>query len=252
MATLGQSQVEACLPQTGTTDASQTAYADLMNAAAIAVAGINTAMAVRMAKLQYEIAQDYLDVSKAWRDYYNGTFRPVEDQELAEGRALTAYGPHYDWAVGQAKNTAKILNMGKLCAAAQSTNQYAVGTRAARIKDQITSDAFAIASSAGLGYRIETAKKDALDDRRWKRLEGIANRGRDMVAGNTSYSQLAAGIFGDLGAQAGGSAAGAIHYLGYASERRPTFYGQAGAGVRPYSAIGTNEFSTADLGTVWL
>lgn len=228
MATLPQSEVGSCLPQTGTNDASQTSYANLMNAAAIAVAGINTAAAIRMAKLQSEIAQDYLDIAKSWRDYYNNTFRPIEDQELSEGRALTPYEPHFDWVVGQAKNTAKVLNKGKLCQAARSTNQYAVGLRAARIKDQIASDAFAIAASAGLGYRIELARKDALDDRRWKRLESILNRGRDMIAGNTSYSQLAAGIFGSLGAQAAEGASGAIRYLGYASERRPTVYSQVG------------------------
>lgn len=214
-----------CIPAvTSTTDASKTGYADILQAAAVVVAGVNTVMAIRMANLQAEIAEDYLKIAKAWRNYYNDVFRPAEDQELAEAWALPEYVAHHSYTAGQARNTGRIKMAYQVHRAVQRTSSYAIGLRAARIKDYLMQEAFTLGAMAGLGHRLETDKADVMDDRRWKKREQVLNRGRDMVAQNVSFSQLAAGIFGDLGRQAAEGAGGAMAYLGYSSARQPTEY----------------------------
>lgn len=215
---------KACNPKRGQTDSNKSGSADILRAAAVAVAAINTAAAIKMADLQWEIAKDYLDIAKSWRNYYNNTYKPGEDQELAEAWALQPHPLHFETAIGRARATARFQFRDQLDRVIQGTSQYCVGLREALLKDMVNAEAQALAAISGLGQRNEQAHKDALDDVRWKKREQVLNRGRNMIADNITYSNMAAGIFGDLGAQAAKGAGGAMHYLGYTGTRRDTEY----------------------------
>lgn len=206
----------------GATDNGRGIVATLMNAAAIAAATTSTAAAIQMADLQWDIAKQYLDISKWWREYYNTVYRPVEDQELAEAWALPFTPPIYDTAMGRAQTFARLQFAGVADKSVQCTSPYCTGLRSALLKDVMNAEAAAVAAAANLGYRNERAYVTARDDVRWKRREQVLNRGRDMTANNVQFSSLAAGIFGDLGKQAGAAAGGALKYLGYQMNRNET------------------------------
>ena len=198
----------------GISDSGKNILGAILNLAALGVAGINTAAAIDMATQQYEIADDYYDIAKWWRDYYYNAYAPVENQELWEAQSLPIEEPLYDMAVGRAKTRARLQFKGMATKAMQCTSEYCTGLRQAFLRDMVIAEATAVAASAALGYRNERAYVTARNDVRWKRQFETVQRGRGFVANNVQYANLAFGIFGDLGKQAGAGAAGAIKYLG--------------------------------------
>lgn len=207
---------------TGQSDTGKNAIGTIMDAAAVAVAGINTAAAIKMADWQYDIAKQYLDISKWWRNYYNSTYRPWEDVELEEAKALELELPLYDTMVGRSRTYGRLQFKGMAERSAQCTSEYCTGLRGALIKDVMVSEATVLSELSNLGYRNERAYVEARNDVRWKRREETINRGRNLPAGNVQFMQLAYGIFGSLGKQAAMGASGAIGYLGYSWNRNET------------------------------
>lgn len=223
-----------CNPLHGVTDADKSSYANLLQAAAVAVAGINTAAAIQMADQQYQIAKLYLDIAKSWRNYYNNSYVPVENQELAEAFGLQKETPLERVAIGRARTVARAQLEGQLDHIMEGVSQYCTGFRAAMIKDQVTIQAQTLASLAGAGQRNEDAYVDAKNALRFKRITETLNRGRGIIANNAAFANMAAGIYGDLGKQAREGAAGAVYYLGWSAARRPTEYAQTTYYQRPY------------------
>ncbi len=218
---LGDSD-ESC--NSGQTDEGKGAVALLLQLAAIAVAGINTAAAIEMAMKQYDIANRYLNISKWWRNFYNTAYKPVEDQELEEARNLKLPKAIYDTARGRAKTYARIEAKGDAENAMMCTSEYCTGLRAALLKDEIEKEMAMAVALDQLGYRNERAYLEARDDVIWRRKYNTVKRGRDLLAETINFGQLSFGIFGDLGRAAGQAAGGAMRFLGYARERRETQY----------------------------
>jgi len=220
----------------GVSDSGKSTAASILEAAAIAVAGYNTAAAIYYATKQYDIAKDYLDIAKWWRNYYNSTYKPWEDQELAEAWALAREKPFYDITVGRTRNYGNLEFKGMAEKSMQCTSAYCTGLRAALLKDVVNAHSMALGALSNMGFRNERAYVDARDDVRWKRRENVLNRGRDMIAENIQFSNLAAGIYGDLAAQAGQAASGAIGYLGYSFNKNETQFPTLMRGVVPRKA----------------
>jgi len=217
-------EFDPCFPLNGETDAGKLAIGAVWDVAAAAFAAYNSYVAIQMAKKQDAIARRYLNIAQAHRDWYNTGFKPLEDQELAEAWALPETTPNWDTAIGRAKATGKFLFRNRLELRMRGTRPCDTGLRVGVLKDEINIQSAAVAVMAGLGLRNERARVDAMNDRRWKRREQVLNRGRDMMADNVVYGTLAAGIYGDMGRQAGKGAEGALYFLGYSSERRQTQY----------------------------
>lgn len=215
----------------GQSNANKSIVGSIMEAMAIAVAGINTAAAIYIADKQYDIAKDYLDIAKWWRNYYNSTYKPWENKELEEAWALEEEKPMYDITVGRTRTFGRIQSKGMAEAAIRCTSEYCTGLRGALLKDALNAEATSLAALSNLGYRNERAYIEARNDVRWERRANVLNRGRDMIANNIQFSQLSFGIFGDLLTQAGKGAAGAIGYLGYSWNRNETQYPVFARGV---------------------
>lgn len=209
---------------TGVTNTGKSLLGSIMQAAAIAVAVLNADAQRKMAKWQQEIAQDYLNIAKWYREFYNNTYRPGEDQELREAWAMEEYEPMYDVTIGRVRNYGRINMAGAASKAVRCTSPYCTGLRGAVLKDAKNVEATQLAAFSNMGYRIERAYMEAMNDVRWQRREQVLNRGRDMIAGNIKTSSLAAGIFGDLGQQAGAATGSALYYLGYNREKMDTSY----------------------------
>lgn len=208
----------------GQTDSGKNAVGTIMELAALAVAGINTAAAITMANQQYEIAKDYLDIAEWWRDWYNTVYKPWEDKELEEIWNLEEETPEYDITIGRTRTYARMEFKGMDYQGIRCTSEYCTGLRGALLKDAFVAEATATAALSNLGWQNEKAWVEARNDLRWKKILSVANRGRDMIADNVQFTQLAFGIFGDLGKQAGASIGGAIGYLGYSRNRNETKY----------------------------
>lgn len=226
----------------GQTNLGKDAVGTLMDAATVAVATINTAAAIKIADKQYDIAKQYLDIAKWWRNYYNSTYKPWEDVELSEAWAIQETTPLYDAAIGQAKTYGRMRFKGVADKRLQCTSEYCTGLRAALLKDIMAEEADTLASMASLGYRNERAYVEARNDVRWQRRAETVKRGRDMIAGNIQFSKLSFGIFGNLGAQAGVAAGGALRAYSYFQERRETEYPGVyleGGGMMPQAPVST-------------
>lgn len=231
----------------GQTDQGKSTSATIMEAAAIAIAVANTGAATYFADKQYDIAKQYLDIAKWWRNYYKSAYVPWENKELEEAKNLPIEQPYYDVAIGRSRTYGRLQFRGLAEKSIQCTSEYCTGLREALLKDVLNSEATTLAALSNLGYRNERAFVEARNDERWQRRAETLNRGRGMVANNVQFSQLAFGIFGDLGKQAGAGAAGAVRYLGYSWNRNETMYptlmrGQPAA-VPPRS---TSKIETTD------
>lgn len=235
----------------GVTDNGKSLIGSIMDAAAVAVAVLNTKTAIEMAELQYGIAKQYLDIAKWYRNYYNNTYKPLEDQELEEAWALEPFDAMYDITIGRTRNHARLQFAGVAEKSIQCTSAYCTGLRQALIKDTLNAEAASLAALSNMGYRNERAYKAARDSRRWERRLQVLNRGRGLIANNIQFSSLAAGIYGDIGQQAGAAAGGAIRYLGYSWNRNetqfPTLMRGVGQEVEPtvITASGTVTQPTA-------
>lgn len=208
----------------GQSNQSKNEVGQIANLAAMAIAAINTGAAIYTADKQYELAKRYSRIAKWWRDYYNSTYAPWENQELEEAKSLVPVDPIYDTAVGRAKTFARIQFNDLAARSIQCTGAHCTGLRGALLKDVLTSEASALSAAANLGYRNERAYVEARNDNDWAKKIAVVNRGRGLLAEHINFGVLSFGIFGDLGAQAAQAAGGAIGYLGYVWNRNETVY----------------------------
>jgi hypothetical protein len=211
-----------CVITPGPSDAGRVAISVVWQAAAAVLAAVNVSSSMEMAQKQFDLAQRYYRIARAWRDWYNQGFVPLENKELDEIWDEGPYEPHYEAAAGRASVTAKLVFKDKLEQVLRCTSSYATGLRQALIKDMVSLTGSATAFAEGLGIRNERARTEIMDGLRWKHREAAVSRGRGMAASNVTYAQLAAGIYGDLANQAGKAAAGYVRFIGYAEERLKT------------------------------
>jgi hypothetical protein len=223
-----------CIQNPGPTDKGRVAISVAWQVAAAALGAANAVTSAEMASKQFDLAQRYYQIARQWRDWYNQGYVPLEDMELdeiwAEGKAEPLYGA----AAGRASVLAKLAFGDRIGDALRCTHEYATGLRQALLKDGIRSMAEGVAASEGMGIRNERARVEALNDLRWKHREAAAMRGRGMAASNVAFAQLAAGIYGDLGRQAGQAAAGYVRSIFFARERMGSLFpsGERGKGIR--------------------
>lgn len=208
----------------GLTDSDKVSLSSLWDIVPAVIAAYNTGQAIDYALKQYEIAKDYLTISQWWRDYYNGYFKPLEDQELSESMALTEITPHYDTMRGRAQTAGRIKFKNAVNKSVQCTSEYCTGLRQQMLYDTMEQEAKVVSTLTGLGYRNERAYYESRSDVRWKRMINTAARGRDLQAQAINSSQLAYGIYGTLGQQVAKGAEGAATAAGYMWFRNDTHY----------------------------
>lgn len=221
----------------GITDSGLTWAARAAQAAAVLVAGYNTAAAVKMAEKQESLAKGYLNIAKEQRNYFNELYAPCEDAEISEACNPEPYEMHSDSTAGRMMATVRHQFAGRPEKDVACIGRYCTGKVAAVIKDLSVAEGQALAAVFGLGVRYEEARKEAKDDLQWNRRAQALNRGRDLLAEAVDYSGFAYGLFGRLGAQAAQGAAGAVGYLGYASTRRDTVYPERVPLTRPQERV---------------
>jgi hypothetical protein len=217
-------QGTACASTRGETDVGRTLIGTIWQVAAAALTVANTAVSASIASKQMELAKDYYQIAKNWRDWYNSGFKPLEDKEIEEVTAEAKVEPFYDIAIGRAIALGKNALKNKAYESIKCLSCYETGAQASRFKKYFEVSNRIIGSAASLGYRNERDRVTARELRRWTRKEQVISRGRDMASSNVSFASIAGKIFGSLAAQAGKAAGGYFGFLGYSQERMPTRY----------------------------
>ncbi len=215
---------DECAKERGINDEGRTLFANLLTAAAIGSAAYNTARAVQIAMDEWEMAKKYWKIARNWLDYYQDSFAPIEDQELAEARNLSIEEPDYDIARGRTRVVAWLQYKGVLEKTMRCTSRYCTGLRMDMLGDLAAAQGAAVALADGLGYRNERAYVEARNDIRFEKMLNTAKRGRNMVADNVSLAKTSAGIYGSAWNQAWEGLSGAGYFLGYQANRNPTAY----------------------------
>lgn len=228
-----------CQPVRGE-DSSQHDYiANLIRVAAIAVAGYNAYKAYDIAKAEWDMAKRHWQIAKDWLDYYRDYYAPVEDQELAEARALKKEEPDYETARGRARTTAWLAFKSKVTDAVRPTSRYATGRRQDILMELTSAQGAAVALADGLGYRNERAYVQSRDDVRFQKIMSVLHRGRDMASDNVSLARETANIYGDQWDQTMKGLNAAGRTLGYLNNRNPTQYPAMSMGMVVGGAAGS-------------
>lgn len=213
-----------CVPNRGVSDSDRFNFGTLLTVAAYAAAGYSAYKAYDIAYAEWEMAKKYYNIAKAWLDYYNDYFAPVENQEISEARALEYETASYEVARGRARAAAWFEFRGKLRTLLRPTSRYATGLRRDMLVGLARAQADAVALADGLGYRNERAYVETRNDVLFKRKLETAKRGRNLVSEAPSLGMASAGIYGDLLDQAWEGLKGAGTFLGYTDNRFRTYY----------------------------
>ena len=181
-----------------------------------AVLAYNTMNSLRMAKLQRDLGQKYLELAEDHRKYYNERYKPLEISLTQEALALPKYVRDKEQLnTGQMLMSGRGRNAGKIDKAISCTGRYCTGQRAAIMTDKLLEQAVTESMVAGLGFRYTDREEINHNNLRWGKREQVMKIGRDIPTEAVSYASLAAGTFGSLGKQAGVAAEGAMGFLAY-------------------------------------
>ncbi len=221
-------QVSASDPRCGSTgvdDAGIFSVATIRTAIATGTSALNLANSVKMAKLQEDIAEGYAKLAEDARNYYKEEYKPLELDNLKEVEKLAEYSRDKESMYrGQMILSARNSIAGKLEGALSCTGRYCTGQRVSILNDALIEQAAVESSIAALAHRYVDDEEIVRNALRWERRRGVLDLGRDIPTASVAYAELAAGIFGSLGAQSGKAAEGIVGSLGFGRNRRQTEY----------------------------
>lgn len=164
----------------------------------------NTLMALKIAKLQRDLGEKYLQLSEDHRNYYNERYKPLEESMTKEAAALPYYERNKDpLYTGQMLVTAKNRTRGAIDKSISCTGRYCTGQRNAIMTDQLLDQAANESLVAGMAHRYADREEITHNNLRWDKREQVMKVGRDIPTEAASYANMAMGVLGDLTAQAG-------------------------------------------------
>lgn len=193
-----------------------------------AVLAYNTLNNLRMAKLQRDLGEKYLELAEEHRRYYNNRYKPLEIAITKEALSLPKYNRDKEgFYTGQMLISTRGKYAGRTDKAMSCTGRYCTGQRAAIMIDQLLEQATSESIVTGFAHRYTDREEITYNNLRWEKREQVMKIGRDIPTEAVSYASLSAGTFGSLGKQAGQAAEGAMSFLAYRRgetqypERRP-------------------------------
>lgn len=216
---------DAQCSSTGVDDSGIFSVSAIRTAIATGTSALNLANAAKMARLQEDIAEGYAKLAEDARNYYKNEYKPLELDNLEAVKAL----PKYDRSKESLYRGQMILSVrdkiaGKVETAMSCTGRYCTGQRATILNDALIEQAASEASIAAFAHRFVDDEEIVRNALRWERRRGVLDLGRGIPTSSVAYAELAAGIFGSLGAQSGKAAEGIVGSLGFSRNRNPTDY----------------------------
>lgn len=226
----------------GVDDSGIFSVSTIRTAIATGTSALNLANAAKMARLQEDIAEGYAKLAEDARNYYKEEYKPLELENLKEVSKLPLYDRSKESMYrGQMVLSVRDKIAGKLEAAMSCTGRYCTGQRTTLLNDALIEQAASEASIAALAHRYVDDEEIVRNALRWERRRGVLDLGRGIPTSSVAYAELAAGIFGSLGAQSGKAAEGIVGSLGFSRNRNPTEYPDRREPIvvqrRPYEPI---------------
>lgn len=210
---------------TGVDDTGIFSVSSIRTAIATGTSALNLANSAKMARLQEEIAEGYAKLAEDARNYYKEEYKPLELENLKEVSKIPLYSRKKESMYrGQMILSARDSIAGKLEGAMSCTGRYCTGQRASLLNDALIEQAAIESSIAALAHRYVDDEEIVRNALRWERRRGVLDLGRDIPTSSVAYAELAAGIFGSLGAQSGKAAQGIVSSLGFGRNRQQTEY----------------------------
>lgn len=207
-------------------------------AASIGVAIINTLMAIKIAKMQRDIANRYKDMFLEDHNRYMNVYAPRENEYMLSLGEAPIYKEQYkergdlynNFFNGSTKLSDAWANMAirqvPLCVDPTLTNSRELYRSTLQ------------ANTNDTARRQEDYDKIVHDDLRFKRRADALDRGRSLVVNSAEFANKASGLYGQLGSGIGAAAEGAMGALGYFGARNNTGYP---TGVTSYDAVDTSH-----------
>ena len=210
---------------TGVTDAGIQRTARIRSLLNYAILSVNTYTALKIAKMQHDLADDYASLAESYRKYYEDNYQPLERELAAEALAEPLYDRKKENLIkGQMMISTKKPFIGKLEKALSCTGRYCTGQRASLINDTLLEQAMAESMACGLAHRYVDEEEITRNTLRWERRNNVLKLGRDIPTEALSYADLATGTLGSIGNQASKAAEGAAWFAGYGGRRLDTIY----------------------------
>lgn len=178
-------------------------------AAMAAVATINTTAATLIALRQLTLANKYYDLAKEARDYWKGTFKPLEVAFVNEVKNMPMYTPQYDVTAGRFLAATKQQFKKAFDAIGNTASRYCTGLTATLMRDALVAQAAAEGDVINMAYRYEDGRKQIFDEVRHSRRSQALALGRNMIAVSNSYASQANSTYGNLRDWTTGNANGA-------------------------------------------
>lgn len=209
----------------GVTDAGIFSVASIRTAIATGTSALNLANSAKMAALQEDIAEGYAKLAEDARNYYKEEYKPLELENIKEVSEIPLYSRDKESLYrGQMILSARDKIAGKLETALSCTGRYCTGQRSTILNDALIEQGAMEASLAAFAHRYVDDEEIVRNALRWERRRGVLDLGRDIPTSSVAYAELAAGIFGSLGAQSGKAAEGIVSSLGFNRNRNATQY----------------------------
>lgn len=177
------------------------------------VATINTVAATAIAIRQLTLANKYFDLAKEARDYWKGTFKPLEVELVNEVKAMPMYTPQFDVTSGRWLATVKQQFKHAYDVIGNRATRYCTGLTASMMRDAAVAQANTEGDVINMAYRYEEGRKQIFDEVRHSRRNQAVALGRDMISVSSSYAGQAFNAYGNLRDWTMGNANGALRNL---------------------------------------
>lgn len=182
-------------------------------AAAIGVATLTTIASIAIANKQYKIAKRYWQLARERFDYFQNTYRPIEEQELLEISVDKLKKVDYQVYVSPINN--------KIYAKAQQRIQMLLGQSCQKmgigmIRDITTHNNLVTVNNNNYILRRRENLAQADNDLLYNRQMAIANRGRNLMVNSVTWSDMALKSYRNQADGLQNAAEGASKFLGLA------------------------------------
>lgn len=208
--------------------------ANWKQAASLGVAIINTLMALKIARMQRDIAAKYRDMFLEDHNRYMNTYSPREKEYMLSLGEAPIYKERYRERGDQYSQYASASIRGAEDWAGYIEDQIPLCTDHSIYNDRAMFNGMLQAGALDTAYTQENYDKIVHDDLRFHRRADALDRGRSLVVSSADFADKASGLYGQLGKGIGTAAEGAMGALGYFGARQNSGYP---TGVTSYDAV---------------
>lgn len=204
--------------------------------AAVAVAGIQAAVAKSVADKQYDIAKKQLAIAVFVQDTWKVNHLPCELKLLAEVCAEPLYVPQYNMVTARAGNDAAIAFSKQRAEIRRKLSIYSVGSFQALERQMGIAEALVTTDAVAAARRREDGRAELKKQQRIENQNRAVALGRGLLDQSSGGMRAAAAGYSSGGATIASAMNSGAQLLGYLSERN--FNNKGGKTVAPVTGSG--------------